>query len=150
MAQNENISLSLANKVDILNKSQCVDARYGVYDTESDALDAMLAYGADGRQVAVYTNKASGKTVVKVYNEVLHQLEPLDPEVYELIAEGAGVTLLDNEHGTFSLISSDSTVLSTINKRSEEHTSELQSRENLVCRLLLEKKKNKHHTNQSL
>src|SRR5690606_39591196 len=28
--------------------------------------------------------------------------------------------------------------------RSEEHTSELQSRENLVCRLLLEKKKNDH------
>src|SRR5690606_40360432 len=27
--------------------------------------------------------------------------------------------------------------------RSEEHTSELQSRENLVCRLLLEKKKHK-------
>ena len=26
--------------------------------------------------------------------------------------------------------------------RSEEHTSELQSRENLVCRLLLEKKNN--------
>src|SRR5690606_41551378 len=31
--------------------------------------------------------------------------------------------------------------------RSEEHTSELQSRENLVCRLLLEKKTNHtHHT----
>src|SRR5690606_41798821 len=28
-------------------------------------------------------------------------------------------------------------------RRSEEHTSELQSRENLVCRLLLEKKKSK-------
>src|SRR5690606_3664940 len=28
--------------------------------------------------------------------------------------------------------------------RSEEHTSELQSRENLVCRLLLEKKKKRH------
>src|SRR5436309_4804879 len=28
--------------------------------------------------------------------------------------------------------------------RSEEHTSELQSRENLVCRLLLEKKKKNH------
>src|SRR5690349_24241133 len=28
--------------------------------------------------------------------------------------------------------------------RSEEHTSELQSRRDLVCRLLLEKKKNKH------
>src|SRR5690606_39569647 len=31
-------------------------------------------------------------------------------------------------------------------KRSEEHTSELQSRENLVCRLLLEKKNHIHHT----
>src|SRR5436309_6233401 len=29
-----------------------------------------------------------------------------------------------------------------VKPRSEEHTSELQSRENLVCRLLLEKKKN--------
>src|SRR5436309_13671106 len=29
----------------------------------------------------------------------------------------------------------------TLGSRSEEHTSELQSRENLVCRLLLEKKK---------
>src|SRR5690606_41136748 len=31
------------------------------------------------------------------------------------------------------------------NRRSEEHTSELQSRENLVCRLLLEKKKQKRN-----
>src|SRR5207302_5594573 len=31
--------------------------------------------------------------------------------------------------------------------RSEEHTSELQSRENLVCRLLLEKKKKKNKYN---
>src|SRR5436309_7376302 len=33
--------------------------------------------------------------------------------------------------------------------RSEEHTSELQSRENLVCRLLLEKKKKKKFLNGS-
>src|SRR5688572_32369095 len=33
--------------------------------------------------------------------------------------------------------------------RSEEHTSELQSQSNLVCRLLLEKKKkNTHHTHE--
>src|SRR2546427_8042916 len=31
-------------------------------------------------------------------------------------------------------------------RRSEEHTSELQSQSNLVCRLLLEKKKNQHTT----
>src|SRR3989442_4301364 len=33
--------------------------------------------------------------------------------------------------------------------RSEEHTSELQSRPHLVCRLLLEKKKNIHCTQQA-
>src|SRR2546427_7238898 len=32
--------------------------------------------------------------------------------------------------------------------RSEEHTSELQSQSNLVCRLLLEKKKNEDYPNQ--
>src|SRR5438270_8872384 len=32
--------------------------------------------------------------------------------------------------------------------RSEEHTSELQSQSNLVCRLLLEKKKKKEYKNQ--
>src|SRR2546430_9999506 len=34
--------------------------------------------------------------------------------------------------------------------RSEEHTSELQSQSNLVCRLLLEKKKKRSINNQSL
>src|SRR5215475_4577675 len=34
--------------------------------------------------------------------------------------------------------------------RSEEHTSELQSRENLVCRLLLEKKKKNSHEIRTL
>src|SRR2546430_12756224 len=34
-------------------------------------------------------------------------------------------------------------------QRSEEHTSELQSQSNLVCRLLLEKKKKTHQPNPS-
>src|SRR5436309_5023039 len=38
---------------------------------------------------------------------------------------------------------------SQIETRSEEHTSELQSRENLVCRLLLEKKKKKKTNNNT-
>src|SRR5690606_40777419 len=37
----------------------------------------------------------------------------------------------------------------TVKTRSEEHTSELQSRENLVCRLLLEKKKKNRHRRQN-
>src|SRR5207247_2890916 len=40
----------------------------------------------------------------------------------------------------------DVTTTSPVAPRSEEHTSELQSRVDLVCRLLLEKKKKKHET----
>src|SRR5205809_5201933 len=39
--------------------------------------------------------------------------------------------------------------MGTFGSRSEEHTSELQSRLHLVCRLLLEKKKKKIYTNYS-
>src|SRR5437870_7677620 len=41
-----------------------------------------------------------------------------------------------------------STSFETWTERSEEHTSELQSRGHLVCRLLLEKKKNTNLPNQ--
>src|SRR3712207_8839455 len=41
---------------------------------------------------------------------------------------------------------SDATPAGCKSYRSEEHTSELQSRQYLVCRLLLEKKKITHHT----
>src|SRR5438105_11656385 len=42
------------------------------------------------------------------------------------------------------------TILSCVVSRSEEHTSELQSRVDLVCRLLLEKKKKKKHNIKKL
>src|SRR5690606_40594469 len=54
------------------------------------------------------------------------------------------VTLLSrngNSHGRVRETElTTSRMLTTVEVRSEEHTSELQSRENLVCRLLLEKK----------
>src|SRR2546430_5723532 len=39
----------------------------------------------------------------------------------------------------------DSSTAAMVSSRSEEHTSELQSQSNLVCRLLLEKKNNQHY-----
>src|SRR3712207_7141908 len=65
------------------------------------------------------------------------------------------VTLSAGPHAVYSLTSQAALVVSggslsvaaasTIyNTRSEEHTSELQSRQYLVCRLLLEKKKKKY------
>src|SRR5436309_9900172 len=44
-------------------------------------------------------------------------------------------------HGPHLPMGMDGLHAHTVAMRSEEHTSELQSRENLVCRLLLEKKK---------
>src|SRR2546425_7925144 len=46
-------------------------------------------------------------------------------------------------HGRFAQLAAQDVVL---DHRSEEHTSELQSLAYLVCRLLLEKKKNSHST----
>src|SRR2546429_2549028 len=47
-------------------------------------------------------------------------------------------------HGTYLAVSTQSLRNGSSATRSEEHTSELQSRLHLVCRLLLEKKKNTH------
>src|SRR5436309_8860212 len=44
-------------------------------------------------------------------------------------------------HGLSAALKRSVPFHSAAERRSEEHTSELQSRENLVCRLLLEKKK---------
>src|SRR5690554_6965073 len=48
--------------------------------------------------------------------------------------------------GQYGFISGHATNSSIIATRSEEHTSELQSRPHLVCRLLLEKKNKNTHT----
>src|SRR5256712_6979048 len=48
------------------------------------------------------------------------------------------------EHDLYVLKQISGISMSLAGVRSEEHTSELQSRSDLVCRLLLEKKKNKN------
>src|SRR2546430_7801768 len=55
--------------------------------------------------------------------------------------------LIDDRDGTYRayVVVYDKRAPDGFNPRSEEHTSELQSQSNLVCRLLLEKKKNNLH-----
>src|SRR2546430_2641382 len=57
--------------------------------------------------------------------------------VYEAVGAGADRDLLEAEPEPFGERGPQ-----PVCARSEEHTSELQSQSNLVCRLLLEKKKN--------
>src|SRR5690606_42012810 len=70
----------------------------------------------------------------EIYTLSLHDAPPISP--YSSTTSANGVLRRRN-----ALSCSDTGRVSGTN-RSEEHTSELQSRENLVCRLLLEKKKN--------
>src|SRR5690606_41256759 len=57
-----------------------------------------------------------------------------------------------NRSGVYEVYAKDEDMFKLIYGliRSEEHTSELQSRENLVCRLLLEKKKKNKKTNNTI
>src|SRR5690606_39751073 len=65
---------------------------------------------------------------------------PLEPLQAQLRGRGWQVQPQADWTATLGLLDDD--VPAARQARSEEHTSELQSRENLVCRLLLEKKKN--------
>src|SRR3712207_7832921 len=69
---------------------------------------------------------ASGQTI--------WQVMPLGPTGYG-----------DSPYQSFSAFAGNHLLVSP-ERRSEEHTSELQSRQYLVCRLLLEKKKKKQYT----
>jgi hypothetical protein len=95
--QNNKTSLSLADKIEMLNKSQSLDSKYGVYDTLSAAMAVMASYGLDGRLFAVYTDKANGKVKVRIYNETLNSSSGLtrDEDVVFVgtIPEGVTTTL---------------------------------------------------------
>src|SRR5690606_40885987 len=63
-------------------------------------------------------------------------------EENQIISKSVAIKILIIYSGTCTIINCTITIIVfAIAQRSEEHTSELQSRENLVCRLLLEKKK---------
>ena len=84
------------------------------------------------------------------FKELIDILEELGWNLHDVVAEGAYSQFELDFHYTNLLEMADRLVFLRIllkeiakkHNRSEEHTSELQSLVNLVCRLLLEKKKN--------
>src|SRR5690625_4852233 len=69
-----------------------------------------------------------------------------DPELYQTISEKLWKTIQHyGLEGDALIVSFDQEIIDLVEDRSEEHTSELQSRGHLVCRLLLEKKKKQLH-----
>src|SRR5690606_2129411 len=71
----------------------------------------------------------------ETFSEVVLSIEPLRiPDLHQADAVQAGYSGLNGR----ALILDVNDPLKLVGARSEEHTSELESRENLVCRLLLE------------
>src|SRR5690606_40800737 len=87
----------------------------------------------------------SATSTTEIYTLSLHDALPISAGIFGLFA--APAMLLGLQDGTRAVMVAGAwlaggyLVYRVIRRRSEEHTSELQSRENLVCRLLLEKKK---------
>src|SRR2546427_117638 len=102
--------------------------------------------------VLVATDIAARGLDVDGIRMVVNYDVPNDPEVYvhrvgrtaRAGARGPALTLLSPDDGP--LMGDIEKLIGQTFPRSEEHTSELQSQSNLVCRLLLEKKKNKSLT----
>src|SRR3712207_8980119 len=82
-----------------------------------------------------YAHTIDPRTCQPIQTEIL-SATVLAPHCYEADA-----------YATAFMVMGLSETKRTLNRRSEEHTSELQSRQYLVCRLLLEKKQETHtHT----
>src|SRR5207302_8929160 len=84
----------------------------------------------------------------EIYTLSLHDALPIFGRVDRVVGavDEANAQALNGSAGELAVLHRllDPFVDGDAARRSEEHTSELQSRENLVCRLLLEKKKKKN------
>ena len=131
MATTEIYTLSLHDALPIYKK----DYKSGeeaklLVNTNKEGSTVLLFLRSNGRSAEeLRTITIEGKS-----KEVVIKLRKGDmPNIFV-----QAVTLSDGEVVTQTM----QIVLPPEKRRSEEHTSELQSRRNLVCRLLLEKKKN--------
>src|SRR5256885_16363639 len=88
-------------------------------------------------------------TVWRSFRFVFFFNDTATTEIYTLSLHDAlpisQMPIATGEAERYSTRTDNSSALCAANGRSEEHTSELQSPCNLVCRLLLEKKKNTPH-----
>src|SRR3712207_357277 len=116
---------------DILGGSVTVNNQWGI----DHGVWTVLIHMFPNADIPVVQLSVDAKLPEKEIYDLGKKLESLRSEGYLIFASGNVVhNLMEVEWD---------------NDRSEEHTSELQSRQYLVCRLLLEKKKNNHTSNVS-
>src|SRR5438874_6257636 len=79
----------------------------------------------------------------EIYTLSLHDALPIYPDLLQGTRVFKPLLVIDPRSGAAVICEKPNHSGNFFPTRSEEHTSELQSRRDLVCRLLLEKKKNK-------
>src|SRR5699024_5409999 len=111
-----------------------------------DPIEVATRYAQAGADEIVLLNITGDATNNAVIHRILAQLSQ---QTKIPITVGGGMRSLDDLQAMItagaSKVSINSAAVDHPELRSEEHTSELQSRFDLVCRLLLEKKKIKEH-----
>src|SRR5690606_39505402 len=121
------------------------DARGGAALSVKEVVGKPIAFASTGEKVEDFDLFHPDRLASRILGmgDVLTLIEKAE-QVYEKEeAEKAATRLLEGRFTLEDFLEQLQQVrkMGPLQNRSEEHTSELQSRENLVCRLLLEKKK---------
>src|SRR5688572_1696567 len=106
--------------------------------------DVQLASGVKEVRAFVGRPRAVKAAISKAYNGDIHAFAILDRDAHAQFSTMLNVferNLVSDESMVLSMAKESTQTERVLSDRSEEHTSELQSQSNLVCRLLLEKKK---------
>src|SRR5690606_40848680 len=100
-------------------------------------------FGLDGDIYRLSPTQVNAIMELRLHRLTGLEQDKLHAEYSEILAQIAELTAILNDFNLLMNVIREelALILQQYGDRSEEHTSELQSRENLVCRLLLEKKK---------
>src|SRR5690606_41047504 len=121
------------------------DASKGSFGGDQPAIDPIAKFEADASNGFFNSKWRAGYEGVNRANAILALLPNVEniPDDVRKNIEGQARFLRGHYYFDLKKMFNMIPWIDENSERSEEHTSELQSRENLVCRLLLEKKKKK-------
>src|SRR5436309_12476427 len=103
---------------------------------------SLLLLSCNRSQPRKFSFSFKDTTTTEIYTLSLHDALPISKGSADVLDHATSEMAIGTKLDALEGLENPNSRVAEL--RSEEHTSELQSRENLVCRLLLEKKKKKN------